>query len=97
VGSLGLTFAVVAIENVAGAGEEPVRVTDEGETVQVVPLGQILATIRLTVPAKPSRGLRVSVEFPVCPAAGMVMVVGFADILKSVTFTVTGGDVVEPA
>jgi len=75
----------------AVAGEEPVKVTDEGETVQVAPVGQAPERIRLTVPLNPYKGLIVSVEFPDCPGAGMMTVAGFAEMLKSRTLTVTGG------
>lgn len=93
---LGLTFAVVAIENMAVTGEDPVTVTEGGEIVQVAPVGQAVAILKFTVPVNPFTGVTVSVKFPDCPAAGMVMLVGFADTVKSVTLIVTAGDVVDP-
>jgi len=79
--------AVVVMEMAAVAGEEPVKVTDEGETMQVAPVGQAPERIRLTVPLKPFKGLMVTVESPDCPGAGIVMLAGFAPRLKSVTLT----------
>jgi hypothetical protein len=72
--------------NVAVAGEKPVRVTAEGETVQVVPAGQMVATIRLTVPMKSFSGVIVMVEVPPCPGAAMLIDDGLTVAVKSPTF-----------
>jgi hypothetical protein len=80
----------------AVTGEDPVTVTEGGEIVQVAPVGQAVAILKFTVPVNPFTGVTVSVKFPDCPAAGMVMLVGFADTVKSVTLIVTAGDVVDP-
>ena len=80
-----LALPVVVIDSVAVEGDDPDRVSDEGVIVQVVPVGQMLATIRFTVPVKPFNGVTVSVELPDCPGAGMEIVVGLAEMPKSVT------------
>jgi len=96
VGCVALLAAVVLMEKVVATGEEPVSVTDDGVIVQVVPVGHTLFTYMFTVPLNPLRGVSVRVELPDCPGAGIVMVVGFADTLKSVTSIVIAGEV-EPA
>jgi hypothetical protein len=68
-------------------------VTDGDESVQVAPVGQTPATLRLTVPVNPYCGATLIVEVPVCPGAEMVTGEGFADTLKSVTLTVVAADV----
>jgi len=86
-----LAWAVVVRVSVAVTGEELVTVTDEGESAQEIPgppPGPATAQERLTVPVNPERGAIVSVAVPDCPGAGILMVVGFADTLKSVTVTV---------
>jgi hypothetical protein len=61
--------------------------------VQVAPVGQPLATLKLTVPLNPFCGVTLRVELPVCPGAEMVTWDGFADTLKSVTVSVTCAEV----
>jgi len=89
---MALYWTVVVTVSVAVTGEELVTVTDEGETVQEIP-GAFTPQDRLTVPVNPERGAIVSVAVPDCPGAGMLIVVGFADTLKSVTVTVVVAEV----
>ena len=91
-----MTGPVVVIVTTLVTAEEPAMLTDEGENVQSIPRTPVQQD-RLMVPVNPFRGVRVMVEVPDCPGAGMVMLVGFADILKSVTLIVVGAEVVEPA
>jgi hypothetical protein len=64
----------------ADPAEGPVRLTDDGETVQFTPAYPVRHD-RLTVPLNPFRGVRVIVEAPDCPGAEMLIEVGFADMV----------------
>jgi hypothetical protein len=88
-----LVGAVVVMVSVLVAAEALLTMTDVGESVQVAPVGQPLATLRLTVPVNPFCGATLIVEFPACPGAGIVTGEGFADKLKSETETVAAGEV----
>ena len=88
-----LGAAVVAMVSVLFAGEAPLTLTDPGEIVQVAPVGQPLATLRLTVPLKPFCPVTPIVELPPCPGAEMLMGEGLAATLKSETATVVAPDV----
>ena len=79
--------------NVLVTADVPVTLTKGGEKLQVAPLGQPLATPKLTVPVNPFCGATLSIELPVCPGAEMVTFDGFADTLKSVTARVTWAEV----
>ena len=92
VGGVALTSAVVVTVSVAATGEEPVRFKNDGETVQVDPGGP-LPQVKFSVPVSPFRGLMASVADPDCPGAEMLIVLGFAAMLKSVTVTVAGAEV----
>jgi hypothetical protein len=75
-----LTGPVVLAVTVAVTAEEPLMVTDAGETLQltsIVPVRQD----RFIVPWNPFRGITVIVEFPDCPAVEILIVDGFADML----------------
>ena len=58
-----------------------VRVGDA--KVQLAPVGQPLATLRVTAPVNPACGLTLTVEVPVCPGAEIVTVEGLAVTEKS--------------
>jgi len=75
--------------------EVPLTVTVNGETVQLAPGGQVPPMLRATGPVNPYRGVMVIVDVPDCPGE-RVIDGGFADIVKSVTSSVTG-EVVDPA
>jgi hypothetical protein len=66
--------------SVAVAGEEPVRVRDEGEIAQTR-LRSENPHDRLTTPVKAPRGVTVSVEVADCPGADTFKLVGLADRL----------------
>jgi hypothetical protein len=91
-GGTTLTWAVVLTVTVAVAPEVPATFNDAGEIVQLM-LVYKLTQLRFTVPVNPFNGATVIVEVPDCPGAGMVMLAGFADILKSVTLTVAALEV----
>jgi hypothetical protein len=76
--------------NVLVPGEAPPTLTDEGDNVHVAPVGQPLATLRLTVPPNPYWGVTLRVELAVCPGAEMLTGEGFADRSKSDTVNATG-------
>jgi hypothetical protein len=84
-----LLAAAVVMVSVLLPAEAPPTVTDEGENVQVAPVGQPLARLRLTVPPNPYCGVTVIAELPACPGAEIVTGEGLADRLKSVTVIVT--------
>jgi len=94
VGSVALGAAAVVTVSVAVAPEEAVRFTDDGENAQLMLVSET-PQLRVTVPAKPATGVKVTVEVPDWPGAGIVMLVGLDETLKSETFIVTAGDVVE--
>jgi hypothetical protein len=96
VGGVALLPAEVAMVNMAVTAAEPVRLSDGGETVQDPPGIAVTPQDRFMAPVNPPRGVMVIVEVPDCPGAEMLMVVGFAETLKSATVTVAGGEV-EPA
>ena len=78
--------AVVTQEKIEVAGVVPVRVTCEGDNVA------LQHAFRVTVPVNPLTGVTVIVLVAVCPAV-MLMLVGLADSLKSVTVTFNTADV----
>jgi len=90
-----LTWAVVLTVRVAVTGEGPVTVGDDGEIAQVK-LGSEGVQLRATVPLNPAKGVKVIVEVPDCPGAGMLMLDGLGEMLKSVTLIDTGAET-EPA
>ena len=61
--------------------------------MQVAPVGQPLAMLKLTVPVNPYCGVTLIVELPVCPGAEIVTGDGFADRLKSITVSITWAEV----
>ena len=67
--------------------EVPVTLTEGEANVQVAPVGQPLATVRLTLPVNPPNGATLTIVCPCCPGAGMLTGVGLAERLKSVTVT----------
>jgi hypothetical protein len=73
-------------------GKAPPTVTDEGDNVHVAPVGQPLATLRLTVPPNPYWGVTLRVELAACPGAEIVTWEGFADRLKSDTVKASGAE-----
>jgi len=75
---------------------EPVKLSEVGERVQDPPGMAVTTQDTFRVPVNPPRGARVIVEVPDCPGVEMLMVVGFAETLKSATDTVEAGEV-EPA
>ena len=79
-----LLAAVVVMVNVLVTAEALLTVTDDGESVQVAPVGQPPATMRLTVPVNPYCGATLIVEVPAWPGAETVTGEGSADRLKSV-------------
>jgi hypothetical protein len=82
-----LAEAVVVMVSVSVTAEVPLTVTEGDASVQVAPVGQPLATLRLTVPVNPNCGATLIVALPPCPGAEMLMGEGFADRLKSATAT----------
>ena len=94
VGSVALGAAAVVTVSVAVAPEGPVTVTDDGENVQPILMSEA-PQLKAIDPVKPATGVKVTVEVPDCPGAGIVMLLGLAETLKSETFIVTAGDVVE--
>lgn len=88
-----LLAPVVAMVSASVTAEALLRVTDGDVNVQVAPVGQPLATLRLTLPVNPFCGVTLIVEVPCCPGAEMVTGDGFADRPKSPTVTEFLGDV----
>ena len=88
-----LEGAVVVMVSVSVTAEAPLTVTEGDARVQVAPVGQPLATLRLTVPVNPNCGVILIVEVPPWPGAEMLMGEGFADTLKSVTAIGVAADV----
>jgi hypothetical protein len=86
---------VLLTVSVAVAGEAAVTFTEEGESVQAK-LACVVEQLRVTVPVNPAKEAVLIVEVPDCPGAEMLMVLGFADTLKSVTAIVATAEV-EPA
>jgi hypothetical protein len=72
--------------------EVPVTTTDEGDRVHVAPTKQAAVVYRLTVPENPLTDASVIVAVAVCPAAGMLIVAGVDDRVKSGAVTITGAD-----
>jgi len=91
-GGVALAWAVVVMVSVVVTGEDPVTLT--GVSVQDIP-GPAPGKLHpmATVPMNPFRGVTVIVEVADCPGAEMLIVVGFADTLKSVTLIVAGAEV----
>ena len=76
------------------------NVTDDG-TVHVGRLcglesDVVTEQVRFTCPVNAPSGVMVIVDVPDCPGAGMIIVVGFADKVKSELVTATAAEV-EPA
>ena len=86
----------MVIVSVSVTAEAPLTVTEGDARVQVAPVGQPLATLRLTVPVNPDCGVILIVELPPCPGAEMLMGEGLADTPKSVTARGVAAEV-EPA
>jgi hypothetical protein len=82
-----LAAAVVVTVSVSVTGEALVTLTDGEVSLQVAPVGQPLATLRLTVPVNPLAGVTLIAVVPVWPAAGMLRGEGVAERLKSETAT----------
>jgi len=70
-------------------------VESRGEIAQLTPTYPV-AHDRATVPVNPPPGVMVTVDVPDFPGAGMIIVVGFADMLKSELLTTAAAEV-EPA
>ncbi len=83
--------AAVVIVSEAIAEEEPFGVTEEGEIAHDTVEFEVEQR-RLTVPLNPPTGATLMVVVADCPAEGIVMLLGFADTLKSERVTVTGVD-----
>jgi hypothetical protein len=66
-----------------------------GEMLQFTPTYPV-AQVRFTCPVNAPSGVMVIVDVPDCPGAGMIIVVGFADKVKSELVTATAAEV-EPA
>jgi len=88
-----LAEPVVVMVSVLATGEALVGLTDAGDMMQVAPVGQPLATLRLTVSVNPNWGVTVMVELPCCPGAEMLRGEGLADTLKSETATDVAAEV----
>jgi len=93
---IALLPAEVVMVNVAVTAAEPVKLREGGATVQDPPGMAVAPQDRFRVPVNPPSGAIVMVEVPDCPGVEMLMVVGFAETLKSATDTVEAGEV-EPA
>jgi hypothetical protein len=91
-----LLAAVVVMVSTSVAAEVLLTVTDGEAKVQVAPVGQPLATLRVTVPVNPLSGVTLMVDCPDCPGAEMLSGEGLADTPKSETVTVLAPEV-EPA
>jgi len=76
---------VVVMVSTSVTAEAAVGLTDEDANVQLAPVGQPLATDRLTVPVNPFCDETLIVVVPCWPGAEIVTAVGFADTPKSVT------------
>ena len=76
---------MVVMVSTSVAAEAAVTLTDENANVQLAPVGQPLATDKLTVPVNPFCEVTLIVEVPVCPGAEIETGEGFADTPKSVT------------
>ena len=77
--------AVVVMVSTSVTADEPLTVTEGEAKAQVAPVGQPLATLRVTAPVNPLCGLTLRVEVPACPGAEMVTGEGFAERAKSLT------------
>ena len=86
---------VVLIVMVAVKAEGPVMLNPGEEIAQLTPTYPV-AHDRATVPVNPPPGVMVTVDVPDFPGAGMIIVVGFADMLKSELLTTAAAEV-EPA
>lgn len=80
-----LAEPVVVIVSTSVTAEAPLTVTAGDANVQLAPVGQPLATLRLTVPVNPFCGLTLMVEAPGWPGAEITKGEGLADTEKSPT------------
>jgi hypothetical protein len=88
----------VVTVSVAVTGEVPVTLKFWGEAEQEIPqFEEEVEQVRFIGPVNPYRGVMVIVAVPDCPGAEMLIVVGFADTLKSVIVIEDAGAEVEPA
>jgi hypothetical protein len=94
-GGVELPLPAVLTVSVVVTAEEPITLTDAGETEQVS--AGHTAQEKFTVPAYPPRGVSVIVVVPDCPGAEILIVDGFADKLKLVMLIVVAVEVVEAA
>ena len=85
--------ALVVMVSVEVAAATPLGATDDGENVQVAPVGQPPATVSVTVPVKSEIGVIERTAEPVAPGVEILMDEGLADTLKSATVTGTATEV----
>ena len=88
-----LLAPVVVMVSVSATAEALLTLIDGDVNVHVAPVGQPLATLRLTVPMNPFCGVTLMIEVPCCPGAEMVTAEGFADRPKSLTVTEVAAEV----